>query len=301
MPKTITPISKFSADKFPTIEGRDGYSPHRLDDTFIAISPAGKKIALLDTAFYDTAGVDEYGMPREPPMERCFLQVWHMPDGDGDDAAINITPFAPALVSARFNSGLRFYSEDCLRTGSGNWYDGKGNHLTQPEHSYEPTPELPCELEFYLDTEYACHSFRSSPEGGDTREDVCRELPEEVNQLEIVSAVTLSNKRFYVVPDDLSGIYFIDAKTGTVLDKLSQYDSYARSLCVGLNDELLISGHMDGALCAWNLRSGELLCTIHGHDNEICAVSVDSIGKRIVSTERSGAMIKIWNLKDLIQ
>jgi WD40 repeat protein len=66
--------------------------------------------------------------------------------------------------------------------------------------------------------------------------------------------------------------------------------------CVALSSDntTLVIGSMDGTVQLWDLQSGQVRQTLHGHTNLVTSVDVSPDGQLVVSGCSDG-MVRIWN------
>ncbi|RIK37084.1 MAG: hypothetical protein DCC55_25315 [Chloroflexi bacterium] len=125
---------------------------------------------------------------------------------------------------------------------------------------------------------------------------VCQTLQGHTHAV-INTQFTLDGKTLISVSDDQTvRVWSVDAATGMYQPAHVLPASVYKHNCVALSPDsiTLVSGGMDGVVRLWDLQTGQVRHTLHGHTNLITGVDVSPDGRQILSGCSNG-MVKLWD------
>ncbi|MFI0480715.1 WD40 repeat domain-containing protein [Actinomadura sp. 9N215] len=90
-----------------------------------------------------------------------------------------------------------------------------------------------------------------------------------------------------------------EARTGRLLHVLPRDlggGLVAQTLTLSRDSDVLLSGHMDGTVRVWDVRTAETLHTMSGHDEPVREVAVSADGTTAISLSEDST-IRVWDLR----
>jgi WD40 repeat protein len=114
-----------------------------------------------------------------------------------------------------------------------------------------------------------------------------------LSDLEMVWCFSADGRRLASANDDLS---LWDTASGRLLAVLSQ-PSWVTALAFGPDPHFLATGHDDGSIRYWDMRTRECVHDFEGHGRAVSALAVRDDGKLLASAGEDKA-IYLWNLEE---
>ncbi len=269
--------SKYGKLKFLTLAGKDhSIRAHRSCVSAVAVTPDGR-LAISGSTDNKLKVWDA----------RNYKEIASLEGHASTVTAVAITPNGYNIVSGSKDRMLKFWDlKKCQKT----------QHLQIHEHnvsSVAVTPDGKFGLSASWDRTIKIWELET-----------CKEICCLVDDAGLVNAIAVTpDSRFVVSVSNISHFgpnppKVWDLQTGkeAIVLEGGEIGDEVLSVTVTPDSTYLLTGHTSGYIQVWNLLTGNLVRTLHGHSSWVDAVAVTPDGRFAVSGS-SDKTLKVWNLR----